>query len=129
MKTVLRFSALFALLVLLASCAGRGIKIDESANGSEVTLRQGDTLTLKIEGNPTTGYTWAISEVDETILSIAGEAEYKSGSLLIGAGGVYTFTFKAAAPGTTPLKLIYYRSFEEGVPPVETFEVNVNVEP
>jgi len=129
MKTVLRFSALFALLALLASCAGRGIQIDESANGSEVTLRQGDTLTLKIEGNPTTGYTWEVAEVDEAVLSISGEAEYKSGSRLIGAGGTYTFTFKAAAPGTPPLKLIYYRSFEEGVPPVETFEVNVNVEP
>lgn len=129
MKRFIRFSTFFALLGLLASCAGRGIKIDETANGSEVTLRQGDTLTLKIEGNPTTGYAWEVSEVDEAILATAGEAEYKSGSPLIGAGGTYTFTFKAAAPGTTPLKLIYYRSFEEGVPPIETFEVNISVEP
>jgi len=129
MRTYFRFSTLLALLVFLASCAGRVIKIDESANGSEVTLRQGDTLTLKIEGNPTTGYAWAISEVDEAILSVSGDAEYKSGSPLIGAGGTYTFTFKAAAPGTTPLKFIYYRSFEEGVPPIDTFEVNVSVEP
>ena len=116
---------IFALV--LCGCEGNTMKITQDMNGQTVNLVKEDTLILTIDGNPTTGYNWEVGEVDQTILEPLGEPEYDSDSALIGSGGTYTFTFKAAAAGTTNLKLIYYRSFEKDVPPVETFEITVVV--
>jgi predicted secreted protein len=46
---------------------------------------------------------------------------------MIGSGGAYTFTLKALTPGSTTVKLIYHRSWETDVEPIEVFEVTLNV--
>lgn len=116
------------LCVSLTACGGKNIRIAEAYNGQTLSLKQGDTLTLSLAGNPTTGYNWELNELDQSILEQQGETEYKAGSTLLGAGGVYTFTFKAVAPGSTTLMVIYYRSFEKDVPPIDTFEMTITVE-
>jgi len=103
------------------------VSINAESNGKTISLNKGETLTLSIGGNPTTGYSWNLTNVDETILKSAGNPGYKSSSLLTGAGGTYTFKFTAIGSGTTDLKLDYYRTFEKGIPPVNTFEITVVV--
>jgi inhibitor of cysteine peptidase len=115
------------LLVSLTSCGGKTFKLDEDSNGESIEITKGATLSISLQGNPTTGYNWELAEVDQSILKPAGEVDYKSGSPLIGSGGVYTFKFEAVETGSTNLKLIYYRSFEEDTPPVNTFELTVLV--
>ena len=122
---VLLFS--FFLLVCLSSCGGKIVKLDENSNGQTIELNKGQTLSISLQGNPTTGYNWELAEVDQSILKPMGEADYKSDSMLIGSGGVYTFKFEALDSGTTDLKLIYFRSFEKDTPPINTFELNVTV--
>jgi inhibitor of cysteine peptidase len=112
----------------LAGCGGKTVAVTEEMNGQTITLEKGQTLSFTLAGNPTTGYTWEISEVDENILASAGEPDYSSDSNLIGSGGVYTYKFTAETAGTTALKLKYYRSFEPDVEPIQTFEINVVVE-
>lgn len=97
-------------------------------NGGSLILSPEDTLTLTLAGNPTTGYTWQVLEMDQNVLAPVGEVDYRSASNLIGAGGVYTFKFKTQNSGSTILKLIYIRSFEQDVPPADTFEIEVKVE-
>ena len=128
MKRSLWFILLYVvLLVSLTSCGGKTVKLNENSNGQTIELKKGATLSISLQGNPTTGYNWELAEVDQSILKPAGEADYKSDSMLIGSGGVYTFKFKALDSGSTSLKLIYYRSFEEDTPPINTFELNVIV--
>jgi inhibitor of cysteine peptidase len=117
----------FVLILSLTACSGKTVEITEEMNGQTITLKQGETLVLSLAGNPTTGYNWEVDKVDQTILALQGEAEYESDSELIGSGGAYTFKFGAEEVGTTTLKLKYYRSFETDVPPVETFEITVEV--
>jgi inhibitor of cysteine peptidase len=116
------------MATVLSACGAKTVKITAEDNGQTITLKQGETLSLSIEGNPTTGYGWEVSEVDPNILASAGEPGYKSDSNLVGAGGVYTFKFTAENAGTTSLKLKYWRSFEPDVAPIETFEITVIVE-
>lgn len=128
MKNRIKLAVITLVFALaLCACEGNVMKITGDMNGQTVTLHKDGVLELSIDGNPTTGYNWELSEVDQSILEPAGEPEYDSDSALIGSGGTYTFTFKAVAAGTTNLKLIYYRSFEKDVPPVETFEITVEV--
>jgi inhibitor of cysteine peptidase len=116
------------MVTVLSACGAKTVKITADNNGQTITLKQGETLSLSINGNPTTGYGWEVSEVDANILASAGEADYKSDSNLVGAGGTYTFKFTAENAGTTALKLKYWRSFEPDVAPIDVFEITVIVE-
>jgi len=133
--------------VLLAAVVGAGaagcgsdaqasqgpLDLTQTDNGKTFTVKVGDTITVTIPGNVTTGYQWtaALSDKDAALLKAVGEPAYVEESAdeqLVGAGGTYTFTFTAAAEGKAELKLIYWRSFEPDVDPIDTFVATVTIE-
>jgi inhibitor of cysteine peptidase len=129
MKKVMMFAMVgMILLAALAGCSSKTVKVDDSMNGQTITVKQGETIVVTLAGNPTTGFGWTVKDLDTTILSQIGDYSYKADSNLIGAGGVFTYQFKAEAAGTTTLKLDYARSWETDVAPEQTFAVTVVVE-
>jgi inhibitor of cysteine peptidase len=118
--------------LVLSGCSGRTLKISADDNGSTIEMKKGQSLVLSIGGNPTTGYTWEVESFDQTILQSVGEPDYSTDFRLrpgmTGVGGTYKFKFTAASAGATTLKLKYWRTFEPENPPVETFEISVNVQ-
>lgn len=127
MRKITLIAAFIVLLIALAACSAAVAKLEQADNGKTVDLKTGETFTIALEGNPTTGYNWEVSEIDPTVAQLVGEPDYKSDSKLIGSGGMFKFTFKAVAPGTSHVKLVYHRPWEEDVAPIEEFEVTVNV--
>jgi len=127
MKKCSLIAVLIVLLFALAACGGPAAKLEQADNGVALDLKSGQTFTVSLEGNPTTAYSWEVAEFDPAVVELAGEADYKADSMLIGSGGVFKFTFKALAAGSTSLKLVYHRPWEEDVEPLEVFEVTVNV--
>ncbi len=103
-----------------------------SDNKKDVTLKVGDTLSVELASNPSTGYSWQVSQDDEKVLAPLGEPQFSLGNKtpVPGAGGTQTFQFKAAGKGKTTLTLIYVRPWEKSVTPTpnDTFTVNVTVE-
>ncbi len=122
-------ASLLLTTLFLAACSGnQTVSLTNADTGKTVDLKPGDELEVKLEGNITTGFAWEARDFDSAVLELTGgEPEYKSESDLVGAGGVFTFRFKAKAAGSTAVHFIYYRSFEPDVPPIETFDVTVNV--
>ena len=92
-----------------------------------VTMHPADQLEVVLDGNPTTGYQWEIASVDSAILKPIGEAEFRPDSSALGAGGKVALHFEVLVPGKTVLRLIYHRSFEQAVPPLKTFQVEIEV--
>lgn len=127
MKKLVAVILISGFLFALASCSAMAIKLGEDDNGKTFTLAAGDKFTVSLPGNPTTGYTWEVNEIDPAVIELVAEPEYKADSNLIGAGGIFTFTFKALAPGDAAVSLIYHRSWEEGVAPLGSFSVSVSV--
>ncbi|MBU1026221.1 MAG: protease inhibitor I42 family protein [Candidatus Margulisbacteria bacterium] len=115
---------LAAAIALLTGCTN---KISEKDNGKTVDLKGGSKFFVRLEGNPTTGYNWKIKSYDKNIIEQVGEVDYVEESDKIGAGGHYTFNFKALSPGQTKLELIYLREWEKDTPPIEAFEVTLKV--
>lgn len=121
---------LLALLFVIGCQSGKTqgpLQLVDADNGKDVSLASGQTLTVALQGNPTTGYTWEVAEVDTSVLQRVGDITFKADSTLIGAGGVQTATFTAVKKGTTVLTLIYHRPFEADVAPIKTFSVQVAV--
>lgn len=119
----------FIILALFSGCGTNGTSLTNADTGKQVTLQSGEILTVSLESNPTTGYSWQVLEIQNGILVQEGEPEFKqsSGSEgLVGAGGTETFRFKAVGPGETSLNLGYMRPWESE-PPIETFEIQVVV--
>ena len=120
----------FLVLALFSGCGTNSTHITEVDNGKQITIKSGDEFTLTLDSNPTTGYSWQVTEIDTTILVQEGDPEYKQSSGtegLVGAGGTETFRFKGAGTGAATLELGYMRPWES-VPPIETFSLQVIVQ-
>lgn len=113
--------------VLIIGC-GRsgGLALRAGDDGRELALRQGETLTVSLPGNPSTGYTWEAVGLDEGILRQGGEPEFTPESDALGAPGVQVFRFRVIGQGHTVLNLVYQRPWEEAEPE-QTFSVDVTV--
>lgn len=98
-------------------------------HGGQVELAAGDLIVVTLEGNPSTGYTWEVQDLDTSMFEMVGEPVFESSSPgLVGAGGTLTLTFKALQPGTATLNLVYHRPWETEVEPADAFSVTVVVE-
>ncbi len=131
----MRVLALIAAAVLAAGpltgccreCSMGSKKVIEKDSGKTVELRVGDTLIADLPGNPSTGYSWETVSVDGSILQRSGESVFIPDSNMTGAPGKISLRFKASGAGKTALKLAYRRVWEKEVPPLKTFELNVEV--
>lgn len=120
--------AVFVVMLLaLAACGAPAAKLKLADSGSTLDLKNGQTFTVALWGAPTTGYIWELKEIDPAVVEQVGEPEYKSDSILIGSGGVFTYKFKTIAAGSSNLKLVYYRPWKDNVEPLKVFMVQVNV--
>lgn len=101
------------------------IRLSVADDGRSVELKEGQTLVVSLESNPSTGYRWEVDEVDETILQQTGKTEFKSESHLIGAPAQQIMRFEAVAAGRTSLRLVYRRPWEKTIEPVKVFSLQV----
>jgi predicted secreted protein len=81
--------------------------IDETADGTSVHLDLGDILVLRLQGNPSTGYSWQFTDEGDPILQKQGAFTFTPDSDALGSGGVYQSVSLAVAEGTTFLALNY----------------------
>ena len=99
-----------SLILLLAGC-GKG---------------KAQTMTLALDSNPTTGYTWTVTQ-DPELFSV-GE-EYKENSHeegMVGVGGQQIFTLAPKGAGTTDVTFTYARPWED--PEADSTVVSYTVE-
>src|ERR1700720_3844319 len=95
---------------------------------STIETKVGDTFTIPLEANHTTGYSWRLAKTpDPAILKQAGEKYEEDNSSGVGAGGVETWTFQAMAKGATTLVFEYARPFEKNVPPAKTSKFKITI--
>jgi len=131
LKRIIIISQILLILVLsLSSCMVTGRILTEKNNGDSLNLKINDTVEIKLESNPSTGYSWFLSDnVDEAIVSVTSPEfmESKKDKELVGAGGYEIFTIKAIAKGKTDIILNYERPWEEGIEPLEIFEITISI--
>jgi inhibitor of cysteine peptidase len=124
------FLSSLTLVLLLSACGApgsRSLTLSEEDAGKTIEMVTGETLTIALQGNPTTGYLWEVESGDAKLLKQVGEGEFEPDSDAVGSGGKVSLQFEAAAPGEMHLRLVYHRPWEQGVPPEKTFEVTIVV--
>jgi len=114
-----------ALLILGTACGDDAtVGIEPGAGPETVTIGMDQVLEVTLEGNPTTGYTWEVAE--EGIVTLI-ESSHQPNSDATGSPGVTTLRFSPTGTGVADLVLIYHRTWEEDVDPLETRTITVTV--
>jgi inhibitor of cysteine peptidase len=117
-------------ILMSATWAGepKTVVLAEKDHLSKTSLKKGDTLILRLDGNPTTGFTWVVGQNDKSVLPEQGKHKYvPQGNGKVGAGGVFEFKFKAEKAGKSDLVLEYKRPFEKDVAPAKIIKLSVDV--
>ena len=99
----------------------------EKDNGALVQVRRGTKITIELNENPTTGYRWMISSIDEVFLVPEGDAFLSGDPKSPGAGGLRRFFFRAKGAGSTALALINKRAWQSDDQTVDTFKLAIRI--
>ena len=84
--------------LILASCAAK------------------ENMTIKLQGNPSTGYTWNYEFSSPGIIEINEKSEYTGKDGVTGAPSNYTFTIVPKKEGSTTVTFSYARPWEDSEP-------------
>ncbi len=128
-----KWGKLFAglLIVAMAGCAEcptANYELTADDNGRQLQLLTGDTLSVELKSNPTTGYRWQfVAPDDPGVLNSTGDEFIAPQTERCGAPGRQKLSFTAAASGETVLRLDYVRPWEKDTPPMQSFRVPVVV--
>ncbi|MGB7877414.1 MAG: protease inhibitor I42 family protein [Ilumatobacteraceae bacterium] len=112
-----RWIALVAAAALLAACGDDGgstVMLGAEDSLSEVSLGVGDQLDVRLESNPTTGYSWELGPLPDGLQLVSSDFEEPGGSL-VGASGTQLFVFDVVGPGNGILRFEYVRVFDDPV--------------
>lgn len=121
-------SVCFACILFLSGCLSFGSRdfvLTEKDSGRTLHLNKGDTLTLHLNANPSTGYLWKFGSppYDESVVILRGDRYTHPAELLAGSPGKRVLTFVPSASGRTGIRLIYVRPWEKGAAPAKEFNL------
>lgn len=119
---IIIFYILLTFLVshtIIAAKPEQSIQIDVPEKIQTITVKKGETFTISLAANQSTGYTQVIKQIDPRFIKEINK-EYKSRKTkrgLIGAWGNELFTLQAIKEGKTKIIVEYIRPWEKPVQP------------
>ena len=118
-----------AIVAAIAVLALFPVNVTDADNGRTIEILRFRTVKVSLESNPTTGYSWQlISPADRKVLRLYYSKYRARTSKLVGAGGREEWKFRAMAPGTTIVKVVYSRPWERSTPPAKIFTFTIRVQ-
>jgi inhibitor of cysteine peptidase len=122
-----------AVLLSLPACSSAAPKefsADISSSGKDITMTAGDTLTITLESNATTGYSWNENANigDVTVVKQTDHKYQPPATTIPGAGGNEIWNLKALKVGSSTISIEYRRPFEPNAAPAKTFTLTVVVQ-
>ena len=99
------------------------IVITQSDKGKTFNVIEGDSISIQLSENPTTGYRWELQAFNEEVIELRDSHFSLNAGAGIGGGGKRTFNFKTRALGTSKIYLRLRREWEPEKRVIDQFEV------
>ena len=136
LRVILSLTVMVTLVsaVLLTTCGGDddddsvALTLTSEDDGGSFEVEQGETLVIELDSNPTTGFEWAVDDVDTDVLTYTGSEYQPEDDGLVGQGGTQRLSFQAASPGSSVIELKYWRSWEGDNSIDQRFSVTIDVD-
>jgi inhibitor of cysteine peptidase len=120
--------ALFgAAVYFVADDEDMPVVLTSDNSGTTYRMDIDEVIVVSLDSNATTGYEWAIDELDETVVTSLGSTYIAPANGAVGQGGIEEWTFEALDSGITTLSLKYWRPWEGDASIVDRFELMLEV--
>ena len=103
-----------------------GYSAVQTPANATISTSNGQEFEVALDSNPSTGYQWLVTGLDESLVMLLEDEYVPPESNLIGAGGKQVFTFRALGEGQTGIDFEYARPWELQNPEA-TYRVEVLV--
>ena len=104
------------------------ITVNDANNNSQIIIQKGNMMIVELLTNPGTGYSWQIIKNDPDKLKPLGDSVLKPLKTEVpGASENQVFRFLAQNSGLAVLELHYLRPWERNIPPLKTYQINVQI--
>ena len=103
------------------------VTLSEADSGKSISLVVGDTIILRLNESPTTGYRWAVERGDNRIIALRHCDYERAQDSAVGAGGQRVLVFEARRSGSVHLSLQLRREWEREKPIARSFDVLIQV--
>ena len=104
------------------------ITVNDANNNSQIIIQKGNMMIVELLTNPGTGYSWQIIKNDPDKLKPLGDSVLKPLETEVpGASENQVFRFLAQNSGLAVLELHYLRPWERNIPPLKTYQINVQI--
>ncbi len=129
--------ALLVLAFFLASCQAAEVRPPQPLAPVKVTAEDqgrtfkavvGQTVTINLEGNPSTGYDWHFTSLDETMLELITRTADPLFPGRTGSPARMLIHLKALRAGTATVKMAYFRAWEGPQKAENFFEFTVQID-
>jgi predicted secreted protein len=118
------------IITLMTACSSlpKQVSADASSSGKQIKIAVDGSITVTLDSNATTGYSWELKGISDTAVLEKTDNKYEAPtSGLMGAGGKEVWTFNALKAGTTTLSMEYSQPWEGGQKGANSFNVTVVV--
>jgi inhibitor of cysteine peptidase len=103
------------------------LTLTQAEKGKSFEAHQGDVIVVRLPENPTTGYRWAIEQIDEEVLEPETSNFALSPDAGIGGGGEQRLRFRAKGAGTARVELKLARAWEEESSGIDRYSFTIQV--
>ncbi|MBM7799400.1 inhibitor of cysteine peptidase [Microlunatus panaciterrae] len=105
------------------------LTLDQDSAGGIFKVVVGDTITLTLRENPTTGFRWQLEPRPSQLLAPEGAHFTVGPHPGVGSGGVRTWRFRAITPGPVVVDARLGRAWEGEAAAIERFSVSLDISP
>ena len=102
--------------------------LQKQDSGKEITLKAGQVVQVQLEGMGGTGYWWYVQNLDARHWEFLSEKTRPPSDGRVGGAVLGLWTFRAKEPGTTEIKMDYYRTWEGVARASEHFRVKIRIQ-
>lgn len=113
-----------------AAAATNKVVISEKDDGKTISVTEGSNVSIELNGNITTGYSWSVTTVSGKSAKQDGKVTYDDGpGNALGRPGRFFAKFNTATVGDTKVNMEYKRPWEKKTLAAKTFSVTIRVVP
>ncbi len=103
-------------------------ELTEADSDKTVTIAVGERITVALESNPSTNYSWIMAQGPDAAILSSSPVQFEPGAVDVpGAPGTERWVFDGVAKGSTSFSLNYTRPGSNEIP-AKIFKLNVVVE-
>ena len=117
-----------AAMTLTAACTHlpNDVAVSAADSGKQVEIVAKGTVTVTLDSNATTGYSWELTDISDTAVLQKTDSKYEApNSGLVGAGGKEVWTFKTLKDGKATITMSYGQPWAGGQKGARTFTLTV----